>query len=293
MKITHFASIEIPGHAQDSFDEIMLGRKGLGERSRGGLPKADEQPDGVEQILEAAQDCYFRGYYLEGLKYYARALSHDINIIQAWVGQVRILIDVGRFNGAVYWAEKACETLGCTTSLSFVKALALAHAGRIDDARKIINVPVNKDEDPLIWLLRGEVLIKMKINIFQKLFTPHKSIGRLGAFFCFIKALESDQHDPFMNQRIGLAYMLERQYGRAAEHLSISANGVSDNPLTLYGIAECYRARKDYERALRYVKKAIAGNPHLDCAFDLLEWLHEPGRSFYWVFKGRKGKEAS
>ena len=293
MKITRFARVEMPDHRDESFDDLLLGRREFEQDSRAAVRKAGVQAGNVEQALETAQNFYFRGDYLEGLRHCARVLSRDVERIKAWVGQVRILIDLGRYDSALYWADKACTKQGGSTLTSFAKALALAHVGRIDDAKTIINIPVGKDDDPMIWLLRGEVLIKVRINFLQKIFTPHKGIGRLGAFFCFIKALASDQRDPFINQRIGLAYMLERQYRRAAEHLGISLNAVSDNALTLYGLAECYRARRDYERALQYVKKAITRNPNLDCAFELLEWLHGPNRRFYWAARRRTRKEVS
>ena len=293
MKSTFFARADLPSHGEKAFDDFLLAeaehKDGYIESSR----RPEKQGRNIEKILGEAQDSYFRGFYLDALKRYARVLSADTNQISAWVGQVRILADIGRYDSAIYWADKACEFFDDETLLFFAKAFALAHAGRIDDAKAIINVPVGKDESPMMWLLRGEVLIRVRINFIQKIFTPHKGIGRLGAFFCFVKALSPDQQDPFINQRIGLAYMLANHYGRAFEHLNLSLKGANNNPLTLYGLAECCRMKRDYERALYYVKKAIAGNPNLDCAFELLEWLHGPARRFFGLFKRTAGKEIS
>ena len=61
----------------------------------------------------------------------------------------------------------------------------------------------------------------------------------------------------------------------------------------MYGLAECYKMKRDYKRALYYVKKAIAGNPNLDRTFELLEWLHSPARKFLDIFKRTAGKEKS
>jgi tetratricopeptide (TPR) repeat protein len=293
MKITRFARVELPDHKEKTFDDFLLGKTGCQEGSSEPMPNAEHQHKNLKKTLAAAQDSYFRGYYLDGLKYYAKVLSQDPKRIAAWVGQVRILVDVGQYKGAIYWAEKAGELSGSKKLFSFVRALALAHEGRIGEAKTIINVPVGKDESPMMWLLRGEVLIRIRINLIQKIFTPYKGIGRLGAFFCFVKALGDDQYDPFINQRIGLAYLLARQYNRAFECLQASLNAQSDNPLALYGVAECYRKRRDYERALYYVKKAIAGNPNLDCAFELLEWLHNPARRFFRGIKRKTGKDMS
>ncbi|MGB7054334.1 MAG: tetratricopeptide repeat protein [bacterium] len=293
MKITFFARADLPSHKEKAFDDFLLGKAEHKDGSIESSHKPEKQSRSIEKILGEAQDSYFRGFYLDALKRYARVLSADTNQISAWVGQVRILADIGRYDSAIYWADKACEFFNNETLLFFAKALALAHAGRIDDAKAIINVPVGKDESPMMWLLRGEVLIRVRIDFIQKIFTPYKGIGRLGAFFCFVKALSPDQQDTFINQRIGLAYMLANHHGRAFEHLTLSLSGANNNPLTLYGLAECCRMKRDYEGALYYVKNAIAGNPNLDCAFELLEWLHGPARRFFGLFKRKARKEIS
>jgi tetratricopeptide (TPR) repeat protein len=286
MKITRFARVDLPDCKDKAFDDLLLGAK---DRS----PNTADHGKKIGKVLHRAQEAYFRGQYLDALKHYSQSLAEDVRKSSAWVGQVRVLVDVGEYESAVYWAEKGYRSCSGETMLIFAKAFALAHAGRIDEAKTLINVPVKKDEAPMHWLLRGEVLIRVRINFVQRIFTPYKGIGRLGAFFCFVKALSHDQYDPFMNQRIGLAYMLMKNSNRALEHLNLSLRAVSDNPLTLYGMAQCCRMKRDHERALDYVKKAIAGNPELDCAFELLEWLHGPGRRFSGIFKRRGGKERS
>jgi len=276
MRRTFFARVDLPFHGEKAFDDFMLG-----------VSKYTHEHDSIsgtqlaiKKLLSKAQDCYFHGHYLDGLQYYAQVLYADRKEISAWVGQIRILIDTGHYDGAIYWADKGCQLLDDARLISSAKAFALAYAGDVDDAKAIINVPVEKEEDAMLWLMRGEVLLKVRINLVQKLFTPYKGIGKLGAFFCFIKALSVDQQDPFINQRIGLAYLLAGDHRRAIEHLQTSLHSVRDNPLTLYGLAECHRRKREYEQSLKYVKKAIAGNPKLDSAFELLQWLHKPGRNF-------------
>lgn len=278
MKITRFARVDLPDCKEKAFDDFLLGTK---DRS----PNTADHDKKIGKVLHQAQEAYFRGHYLDALKRYAQALAKDVREPSAWVGQVRILVDVGEYESAIYWAEKGYESCSGEKMLSFVKAFALAHAGRIDEAKTLINVPVEKNEAPMLWLLRGEVLIRVRISFVQKIFTPYKGIGRLGAFFCFVRALSHDQFDPFINQRIGLAHMLMKNSDRALEHLNLSLRAVSDNPLTLYGIAQCCRMKRDHDQALNYVKKAIAGNPKLDCAFELLERLHGPGRRFSRMFE--------
>jgi tetratricopeptide (TPR) repeat protein len=292
MKITRFARVDLPDYREKAFEDLLLGRDAGQTRRADGSAMAEQGKKGGS-VLHRAQEAYFRGNYLDALKHYSEVLARDERESTAWVGQTRVLVDIGEYDGAVYWADKGYDACGGGTILSFAKALALAYAGQIAQAKSLINVPVEKDEAAMLWLLRGEVLIRLRINFIQKIFTPYKGIGRLGAFFCFVKALSHDQYDPFVNQRIGLAYMLARERNRAMEHLGLSLRTVSDNPLTLFGIAQCYKMKRDYGQALCYVKKAIAGNPKLDCAFELLEWLHGPGRRFSGMFKRKEGKERS
>ncbi len=289
MKFSSFSTIDLPHHREETFSSMLLG---MGQRRKTSEMRDpdDGTPYSAIRELRKAHDCYFRGFYEDGLAYYARVLFHDEDRLDAWIGQIRILVDVGRYEAATYWSDKATKRLGGSDLLRNAKAFALACGGMIGEAKEIINVPVHADETPTIWLLRGEVFLRIKINFFQRLFTPYKGIGRMGAFFCFLKALTPDPNDSFLNQRVGLAYLLTGDAVRGSEHLMVSLNLAPDNPLTLYGLAQCSRMNHDYERALFYVKRAIVGNPKLDCAFELLQWLHRPRVTNIKDFIGRKGE---
>ncbi len=288
MKIGPFAQIELPQHVDDALDSFLLGNSGARRNEKQGIV-GDQKV--VSELLIHAHDRYFRGFYAEGLDSYARVLHLDCEQITAWSGQIRILVDVGQYDAAIYWAEKGLDRFPDSTLLRCTRAFALAYGSKIEEAKRTINVPLEEYDPSLAWLFRGEVFLKIKINLIQKLFTPYKGIGRMGAFFCFFKALSPAQHDAFLNQRIGLAYMIAGDAERAYEHLSCSLNAVPNNPLTLYGLAECYRMKKNYDDAVRCAKKAIAGNPNLDGAFGLLQWLHSSGRKYWNLFTRPKGKE--
>lgn len=291
MKLKPFAAIELPHFREKAFSDILLGLDcealERGTRLRAG--EAVKSP--LQGSLKKANEAYFWGSYYDGLLYYAHALSQDRQNLGAMIGQIRILVDVGQHEAAVFWANESLKVSLAPDVLLGAKAFALAYGGRVDDAKKIINVPVGADETSMLWLLRGEVFLCIRLNILQKLFTPHKGIGKMGAFFCFLKALSPSPSDAFLNQRIGLAYMQAGDSTRGFEHLKVALNTVPCNPLTLYGLAECSRMNGDNEHALYYVKKAIAGNPELDCAFELLQWLHRPRLRFIGKFRRAKRKE--
>ncbi|MBE0432183.1 hypothetical protein IBX73_01815 [candidate division WOR-3 bacterium] len=286
MRAKGFAAVELPSVGERTLDRFLLGEDAPDLRD-------DRARLTVTDLTAAAHEDYFRGRYREGLRNYARALTLDREQVSAWAGQVRILVDVGQYGPAAYWAEKGRDRFTDSIAMTCAHAYALACAGRVAEARDMINVPVSRDETSLDWLLRGEVLLRMKTSFVQRLFAPHKRIGRMGAFFCFVKALASSQNDAFINQRIGIAYLLAADDKRARVHLEASLSLVPDNPLTLYGIAACCRMVRDYEDVLYYVKRAIAGNPELDCAFELLQWLHRPSTKFLRIFSRKKRKEHS
>jgi len=237
--------------------------------------------DKIQSYLEIGKEKYFYGFYESALKYYACVLKEDPTQVDAWIGQIRVLIDLEKIDAAVFWAEKGFNQFPEIKNMELVQAYALVYAGKIEKAKKLINKPVKKSELPMSWLLRGEVLLKMKLGFFHKFIKPYRGIGKIGAFFCFLKALESDPHDGFMNQRIGIAYLKANETAQAYNSLRVALVAAPQNPLTLYCLALCYRAIGDYDYALYHTKKAIAFNPELDAAAELLQWLHSPLRKTF------------
>ena len=285
MKLKSFTAIDLPHFQEKAFSDILLGLDCEALEKDARLRADEVRKSPLQGSLKKAHEAYFWGSYYDGLLYYAHVLAQDRQNLDAMIGQIRILVDVGRHEAAVFWADESLKVALASEVLLGAKAFALAYGGKVDDAKRIINVPVGADETSMLWLLRGEVFLRIRLNILQKLFTPHKGIGKMGAFFCFLKALSPRPSDAFLNQRIGLAYMQAGDGTRGFEHLKVALNAVPGNPLTLYGLAECSRMNGDDEHALYYVKKAIAGNPEMDCAFELLQWLHRPRLRLFGKFR--------
>lgn len=278
--MTRFTELNLPNCHDIAFEHYLL--KGIDFRT-GREIELDidvSAKNSIPNYIKIGNEKYFFGFYESALKYYALALKHNQDEIDAWLGQVRVLADNGRFEDALFWAEKGCAHFSSSETMELTKAFACAYAGKIQQARALINKPIKKNESPIRWLLRGEVMIKLTVGFFQKLIKPHKRIGKIGAFFCFIKALESNPREGFINQRIGIAYLHAHDINRAYVHLKTALLAAPQNPLTLYCLAEYYRKRYDYQNALYYTKKAIAFNPQLDAAIELLQWLHSPHGKF-------------
>ena len=278
-----FSQLELPHHHDRAFEDFML--RGIDFRTNRliELKREKKEPkfkNKNQYYLEMANKKYFYGFYESALKYYSFVLRENPRQIDAWIGQTRVLIDLGKSEAAVFWAEKALNQLPNSDNIELVKAYALAYAGNIEQAKKLINKPVKKNELPMSWLFRGEILIKIKLGFFQKLIKPYQGIGKIGAFFCFLKALEANPKDGLINQRIGIAYLGTNNTSLAYDHLKSSLIADPQNPLTLYCLAECYRKVGNYQYAIYYAKKAITFNPKLNAAIELLQWLHSPYGKF-------------
>jgi len=283
MGIKYFSKLELPDYKNESFENFLL--KGIDFKTNR-LVEVNEKKEAVkhknksQHYTARGDEQYFYGFYESALKHYARALQENQNQVDAWVGQIRVLVDTGRFEDALFWADKGLAQFSGSEKMELTKALALAYGGKLGQAKKLINKPVKKNDSLILWLFRGEIMIKLKIGFFQRLIKPYKGITKIGAFFCFIKALESNPRDGFINQRIGITYLKAHDISRAYGHLKTSLITAPQNPLTLYCLAECYHSKRDYHYALYYTKKAIAFNPKLDAAIELLQRFHSPYRNF-------------
>lgn len=281
-----FFRLALPHYEDKTFENFML--EAIDFRTNRPIeiengPSNDKKKN--QYYLEMANEKYLYGFYDMALRYYSLTLKENPMQVDAWVGQIRVLVDCGETETAVFWVERGISQFPDSENLELAKAYALVHAGKIEQAKKLVNKPVKKKESPKFWLFRGEILIKLKIGFFQRLIKPYRSIGKIGAFFCFLKALEPDPRDRFINQRIGIAYLMANDIVRAYGHLRTSLNAAPQNPLTLYCLAECCRRNGSRQNALYYTKKAISLNPKLDAAFDLLVRLHSPYEKFFLKIK--------
>src|SRR5262245_8319700 len=71
-----------------------------------------EQDSGLKDesyFLAEAQRAYEAGLFERGLRAFAKVLEYNPQNPSAWSGQVRMLIELGEFQEAKVWADKALE----------------------------------------------------------------------------------------------------------------------------------------------------------------------------------------
>lgn len=94
------------------------------------------------------------------LRLYTRALGEDRTLRQAWVGQVRMLVELGEFPEACLWSDKALEIFRGDGDLLAARSLALLRdedtTGAAAGSDSATTAPGTSS---FRWLARGEVLL--------------------------------------------------------------------------------------------------------------------------------------
>lgn len=151
--------------------------------------------------LAEAEAAFRGGYFEQALRLYGRVLESNPKSAAAWIGQVRMLIELGEFAEAKVWADKALEQLPTEPELLAAKGVALARSGDTDAALAFSDAAIGEQGDtPYVWIARGDVLL---------------SRSEKRADYCFAKALAAAPGDwlwPWLASRVQLFY---RQFALA------------------------------------------------------------------------------
>ena len=100
------------------------------------------------------------GRHEEALRLYTRALQEDRTLIPAWVGQVRMLVQLDECHEARVWTHKALELFQNQGELLAAEAQAVCRLGDHKAALALSDASIQAEgESPWRWQVRGEVLL--------------------------------------------------------------------------------------------------------------------------------------
>jgi len=163
--------------------------------------------------MRQAQGQELAGDHETALRSFSAALGEDPLLLEAWVGQARMLIELGEYPEARMWADKALEKFPDNPQLLAVKSVAMYRVGLCMDARRLNDVALQgKGESPLVWLCRADLML---------------ADSRAAADQCFDHArhLASPKGPTLM--RIGALYL---EHGHYAEAMSALQEAASQLP---------------------------------------------------------------
>ncbi len=238
-----FSSLEI--------DEYKSPREGMA--SGGAESPGEGRKHFVEQIRDA--DYYMKqtgplalaGEHEKALRAYAAALGENPLLLDAWVGQVRMLLELGEYPEAVLWADKAMERFPDNPQLLASKSIALYRTGHHRQARGMNDVALQKKgEFEIVWLSRGELML-----------------GDVGAASteCFAHAQRLSTNRATTMMHIGGLYLRNGHHGQALSTLREASREMPQASWVWYQLGRAQTEVGDYEQARISFAQAHKLNP--------------------------------
>ncbi|MHB1455456.1 MAG: tetratricopeptide repeat protein [Armatimonadota bacterium] len=221
------------------------------------VPKEDEnnEPDIIDQddCMSKADAFFDDEDYERALGMYSRALQYDVNLENAWLGQLRCLMELGEFQEAEIWSKRALDRFADSAQLMAARGVNEGRMGDYTSAIRCVDAAFgSSDITPYAWIARGEVL------------TP---VNAVNAKACFLKAVEMAKNDWRTYAWIGRSYMVHGCCHQALDFLKTAVRLDNNRYACWYRIGKCYEAlrqpadaRTAYRRALSICPSFLLAN---------------------------------
>lgn len=254
-------------------------------------PRAETEqkpPDVLDQdfYLDKARSAFADEDYERALSYYSRTLQYDINIEEAWVGQLRCLIEMNELPEAVTWFNRASERFPQSAQLFSARAVAEARLGDTGTALEFSDSAFSaRGINSFCWVARGDVLI---------------SVNPVNARACFAKAIELAPNDWSVRHQIARAYLVRRRYHEALDYLNQAVRLDPDRFNCWYWIGRCCDALGQNDEARTAYSRALVACPGFKPALEAIEELDRRGpmsavvdavKRLFGSLTGKEGKD--
>jgi tetratricopeptide (TPR) repeat protein len=175
--MSRFSKLETGDGIAPKSDAPAIGQRRGGDRA---ARNAAQQTDDVvydHAYYQAEGDRLFAlGSFEQALRVYSRAIQSEAAQVNPWVGQVLCLLMMGQAKEAMVWVKRALELFPEEARVIALQGSTYAHQGMVQRGIGCSDAALAKNgSDPLVWVLRGEVLSMAENS---------------NAQFCFEKALE-------------------------------------------------------------------------------------------------------
>lgn len=223
---------------------------------KGRAEQAASKAPGEEILITQAEEAYQKGRFEEALRSFSKSLEFNpLNPI-AWLGQVRILIELEEFEEAKVWADKALQAFPDEPELLAAKGVALGRLGDLAGAISFSDAAVESQAStPYIWLARADVLLARKEK---------------RADYCFEKALSLAGQNWFV---IWIASRIQAYYQHFARSLKLAREALSIEPsqaVLWLQVGQCELALGLTDGAQRSLEQARELDPDSRCPEQLI-----------------------
>ena len=210
--------------------------------------------------LHQAEAQELAGDHEAALRSFSAALNENPLLLDAWVGQLLMLIALEEYPEARVWADKALEKFPDNPDILAAKSIALHRMGREREGRELNDAALQSPgESAVVWLCRGELMM---------------AESGPAADGCLEKAVRASQHKGLTMLRAGSALIRAGRYGPAMAVLQDAASelGRSARAWYLLGLAQdrlglrrqaqvSYRQAVDLAPATSTYRSALGGGP--------------------------------
>jgi tetratricopeptide (TPR) repeat protein len=224
---------------------------------------------------ERAVECWLAGDFELALRNYSRALEKNNASLEAWAGQIMMLIELYEYPEAIVWSDKALEFFPEHPELFALKAIAFSRDAKSGKAMAFSDNSVSKEDvTPRVWLARAEVLMKRKPSIAET---------------CLSKAISiAGNKTDIIRFEAGRLLKKCRKYSSALEHLSSSVRVFPKSALAWYELGSC-QAKLGFAEANVALEQCLNLRPYWDLAEAQLRKVKKRGflrRLFRKIFRG-------
>jgi tetratricopeptide (TPR) repeat protein len=197
------------------------------------------------------------GNYENALRFYSRSLEIQKRLIDAWVGQVQMLVLLGEYAQASMWAKKALEFFPSHGDLLAGRAQAEGRQGNQGEALSLSDSALGqRGETAYQWQVRGELMVM----------TKQKTDGH-----CFDKA-QIVCSDDIVPLESGLIYIHHRVFVKAQMRLNTALEKNPDSYYAWYLTGICQQKTGMADAATRSFERCRELCPnHHDAGLRLAE----------------------
>jgi tetratricopeptide (TPR) repeat protein len=165
----------------DRFSQLEFDEKMPEKQKLQGEPIRD-----AAYFYKEALRCRLGGDCEMALRNYSRVLEKNNTFFDAWSGQVAMLIEMGEYNEAALWADKALELFPEHPELLAAKAVAFCRDAKMDKAVAYSDNSVSKDNTTArVWLARAEIMLARKSTVAENCLS--KAVSMAGSIAPLIK----------------------------------------------------------------------------------------------------------
>ncbi len=240
------------------FDHIQPTDEGADPTSDHGGERFD-----FDHYQDLAAEAHRRGRYQSALRYYGRALEQDRERAEAWLGQVRALLDMGQPAEALTWMEQAGRIVGEVPGLLALRAIAAMRSGAPEEARAWSDRSLRDGrDDPEVWLARAEVVFA----------TGSAKMARVN-----LDKAHERQPGPEIARRCGEVALQGGDPATARTWLQRALRDAPEDPLIALRLGVCWERMGDLSRARAELERALSLEPGLESARLALDDLRTGG----------------